>query len=81
MELVRQVEVNIDYILSLVQKYHDGHRKDKGLLGIIDKAMDSSLELRSKKELIHGFIKEVDVAPDEPMNVTDEFHKYVGYLE
>lgn len=78
MELVRQVEVNIDYILSLVQKYHDGHRKDKGLLGIIDKAMDSSLELRSKKELIHGFIKEVDVAPDEPMNVADAFHKYVA---
>lgn len=78
MELVRQVEVNIDYILSLVQKYHDGHRKDKELLGIIDKAMDSSLELRSKKELIHGFIKEVDVAPDEPMNVADEFHKYVA---
>ena len=78
MELVRQVEVNIDYILNLVQKYHDSHRKDKELLGVIDKAIDSSIELRSKKELIHGFIHEVDVAPDEPMNVADKFHQYVN---
>ena len=29
MELVKQVEVNIDYILMLVVKYHDSNCKDK----------------------------------------------------
>ena len=37
-ELIRQVEINIDYILMLVQKYHDGNCKDKEILVTIDKA-------------------------------------------
>ena len=56
MELVRQVEVNIDYILMLVAKYHESNCKDKNILVTIDKAINSSLELRSKKELIEQFI-------------------------
>lgn len=55
MELVKQVEVNIDYILMLVQKYHDENCKDKEILVAIDKAIRSSLQLRSKKELIERF--------------------------
>lgn len=49
MELVKQVEVNIDYILMLVAKYHDGNCEDKEILVAIDKAIKSSLQLRSKK--------------------------------
>ena len=56
MELVRQVEVHIDYILMLVAKYHASNCKDKNILVTIDKAINSSLELRSKKELIEQFI-------------------------
>lgn len=56
MELVRQVEDNIDYILMLVDKYHASNCKDKNILVTIDKAINSSLELRSKKELIEQFI-------------------------
>jgi type I site-specific restriction-modification system R (restriction) subunit len=56
MELVKQVEVNIDYILMLVMKYHDGNCEDKEILVAIDKAIKSSLQLRSKKELIENFI-------------------------
>ena len=52
MELVKQVEVNIDYILMLVAKYHQSNCEDKEILGTIDKAIKSSLALRSKKELI-----------------------------
>ena len=52
MELVKQVEVNIDYILMLVAKYHKSNCKDKEILIAIDRAIKSSLELRSKKELI-----------------------------
>lgn len=78
MELVRQVEVNIDYILALVKKYHDSHCQDKDLLITIRKAMDSSIELRSKKELIEGFLQEVDVQADENMDVEENFHDYVA---
>ncbi len=39
MELVKQVEVNIDYILMLVAKYHDSNCEDKEILVAIDKAI------------------------------------------
>lgn len=61
MELVKQVEVNIDYILMLVSQYHKGNCKDKEILIAIDRAIKSSLELRSKKELIEGFIQSINV--------------------
>ena len=61
MELVKQVEVNIDYILMLVAQYHKGNCKDKEILIAIDRAIKSSLELRSKKELIEGFIQSINV--------------------
>lgn len=61
MELVKQVEVNIDYILMLVAKYHDSNCQDKEILVSIDRAIKSSLELRSKKELIEKFIERVNV--------------------
>ena len=60
MELVRQVEVNIDYILMLVARYHKENCKDKTVKGAIDKAIGSSLELRSKRELIEAFIASVN---------------------
>lgn len=64
MELIRQIEVNIDYILMLVAKYKDSHFKDKDILVTIDKAVKSSLELRSKKELIEKFIEQVNVTTE-----------------
>ena len=63
-ELIKQIEINIDYILLLVKKYHDGHKDDKELLITINKAIDSSLELRSKKELIQNFIAGVNDVDD-----------------
>lgn len=59
-ELIKQIEVNIDYILMLVAKYHESNCTDKGILADIQKAVDSSIELRSKKELIEGFIARVN---------------------
>jgi type I restriction enzyme R subunit len=61
-ELVKQVEVNIDYILMLVAKYHESNRTDKDILVAIRKAVGSSLELRSKKELIEDFLGRVNTA-------------------
>lgn len=73
MELVKQVEVNIDYILMLVAKYHQSNCEDKEILVTIDKAIKSSLALRSKKELIDGFISKINA----DTNVMDDWGKFV----
>ena len=64
MELVKQIEVNIDYILMLVAKFHKSNCEDKEILLAIDKAIKSSIELRSKKELIEGFIATINTQTD-----------------
>ena len=63
-ELIRQVEINIDYILLLVQKYHDSNCTNKEILVNISKAIGSSMQLRSKKELIENFIGSVNADTD-----------------
>ena len=73
-ELVKQIEINIDYILMLVQKYHDTHCDDKEILITIKRAIDSSPELRSKKALIENFINGINEIDD----VTAEWHDYVA---
>jgi len=63
-ELVKQIEVNIDYILMMVEKYRKSNCKDKSILVDIDKAIGSSMQLRNKRELIEEFIKTVNVDTD-----------------
>jgi type I restriction enzyme, R subunit len=63
-ELVKQVTINIDFILQLVAKYHKSRMKDKEILTTIEKAMNSSIELRSKKELIERFINTLNANTD-----------------
>jgi type I restriction enzyme R subunit len=72
-ELIRQIEINIDYILMLVKKYHDTHCEDKEVLITINKAIDASPELRSKKQLIETFIAGINDVDD----VMNEWHEYV----
>ena len=73
-ELIKQVEINIDYILMLVKKYHDTHCEDKEVLITIRKAIDASPELRSKKALIENFISGINDVDD----VMNEWHTYVA---
>ena len=73
-ELIRQIEINIDYILMLVKKYHDSHCDDKEILVTIRKAMDASPELRSKKQLIETFIAGINDVDD----VMEEWHGFVA---
>ena len=73
MELIRQVEINIDYILILVARYHDSNCTDKEILGTIDRAIDSSIQLRSKKDLIEGFIDTINASTE----VDRDWHLYV----
>ena len=63
-ELIKQIEINIDYILMLVKKYHDSHKNDKEVLISIQKAIDSSFELRSKKKLIETFVDGINDVDD-----------------
>ncbi len=61
MELIKQVEINIGHVLSLIKKYHEDHIKNRELLIDINKSIDSSVELRNKKDLINQFITSLDV--------------------
>ena len=72
-ELIKQVEINIDYILMLVEKYHESNCTDKEILITIDKAIGSSILLRSKKQLIEQFIKTVNASG----NVGDEWRNFI----
>lgn len=72
-ELIRQVEINIDYILMLVAKFHESNCEDKNILISIDKAINSSLQLRSKKELIENFIHTVNASTV----VDEDWRKFV----
>lgn len=72
-ELIRQVEINIDYILMLVVKYHESNCNDKNILVAIDKAINSSIQLRSKKELIEDFIESVNIST----KVDEDWRKFV----
>lgn len=73
MELIKQVEINIDYILELIRKYHESHIKDKEIMVSINKAIDSSMELRNKKDLILQFIQ--SLTPGAA--VADDWHTFV----
>jgi len=73
MELIKQVEINIDYILDLIRKYHKGHLKDKEIIISIGKAIGSSVELRNKKELIDQFIESLTPTT----NVDDYWYSFV----
>ena len=73
-ELIKQIEINIDYILLLVTKYHDTHCQDQEVLVTIRKAIDASPELRSKKALIENFIAGITDVTD----VMIEWHEYVA---
>jgi len=73
-ELIKQIEINIDYILMLVAKYHDSHCMDKEVLVTIQKAVESSPDLRSKKKLIENFIAGINDVDD----VVLEWQSYVA---
>lgn len=74
MELVKQVEVNIDYILYLVEQYHDSHCTENEVVVKIAKAIDASPDMRNKKELIMQFVEALSPNSD----VGDEWNNYIN---
>jgi type I restriction enzyme R subunit len=75
-ELIKQVEITVDYILLLVQKYRDerGDGDDKEIRAEITRAIDASPSLRNKKDLIEAFVERVTVAG----SVDDEWAAFVA---
>ena len=74
MELVKQIEVNIDYILTLIQKYHESNMQDKEILVTVNKAILSSPDLRNKKDLIEQFISSLNSSS----NVYNDFVEFMN---
>ena len=74
-ELIKQVEINVDYILMLVERYRaaTGDGDDKEIRAEIQRAVDASPSLRNKKDLIEDFVASLSIT--EP--VTDEWHAFV----
>ena len=60
-ELIKQVEINVDYILMLVERYlkTKGSGQDKEIRATIERAINSSPSLRNKKDLIEQFVDSV----------------------
>ena len=58
----------------LVAKYHKSNCMDKSILTNIEKAVNASIELRSKKELIERFVSRVNM----DTNVDEDWRKFVA---
>jgi type I restriction enzyme R subunit len=63
-ELVKQVEINVDYILILVKELQGAGGADKEILAKISRTVASSYTLRSKKDLIEKFVASVNNQTD-----------------
>ncbi len=61
MELIKSIDINIDYILGLVKKYHESNMEDKEIYIQIQKTIMASPDLRNKKDLIMEFIDALNV--------------------
>jgi type I restriction enzyme R subunit len=63
-ELIKQVEINVDYILMLVERYLQarGSGEDKEIRATIERAVNASPSLRNKKDLIEQFVDAVSAS-------------------
>ena len=75
-ELIKQVEINVDYILMLVAKYREAHGngQDKEIRAEISRAVNASPTLRNKKDLIEAFIDQVNVDTE----IDEEWRSYIN---
>ena len=76
MELVKQVQVNISYILQLVQQYHDSNCDDKTIIVSIRKQVEASPDMRDKRDLIEKFIE--SMTPEKGKNVGNDWEAFIA---
>lgn len=67
MELIKQIDIDIDYILKLIKEGWKNRYKDRTLKDRVEQAIDSSLELRMKKDLIIEFVDQFNPHKDEEL--------------
>ena len=74
-ELIKQVEINVDYILMLVTRYQQAHGngEDKEVLAEINRAVEASPTLRNKKDLIVDFVDTVSM----DAQASDQWTKFI----
>lgn len=76
-ELIKQVEINVDYILMLVAKWREdrGNGSDKEISARMDiqRSVDSSPTLRNKRDLIMDFVDRVSASGE----IDEEWRNYV----
>lgn len=73
-ELMKTVDINIDYILMLVQKYHDSNCTDKTIVSDIKRAIGASPFLRNKRDLIDAFVESINSSS----NVEEDWKRYLA---
>ena len=73
-ELIKQVEINVDFIISLIEKHRADKGDDKVLEVQITKAIGASPALRNKKELIEAFVQQYTPAKD----ITNQWIAFVS---
>lgn len=73
-ELIKQVEVNIDYILLIVARYKNENKDKDTIIEHVRKLINAGIELRSKRELIENFINQMNASDTD---IQEEFYKYV----
>ena len=77
-ELIKQVEINVDYILMLVQRYlaSKGAGDDKEIRAAIDRAIGASPSLRNKRDLIEAFVASVSITDID--GLAEEWRRYIA---
>ena len=75
MELVKQVQIDIRFILELVQQYHDTNCQDKEIIVKMRKLIDASPDMRDKRDLIEKFIERM--TPQGSGNVGNQWEAYI----
>ncbi|MDQ0733776.1 type I restriction endonuclease subunit R [Arthrobacter agilis] len=75
-ELIKQVEINVDYILMLVQKFREatGDGEDRDIRVTISHAIDASPSLRNKKDLVEDFVDSISASGD----IDEQWAAYVA---
>lgn len=73
-ELMKTVDINIDYILMLVRKYHDSNCTDKTIVADIKRAIGASPFLRNKRDLIDAFVESINSSS----NVEEDWKRYLA---
>ncbi|WP_163566174.1 type I restriction endonuclease subunit R [Helicobacter suis] len=73
-ELIKQVEINLEYILNLIEQYTKSQGKEQEeALKSVQSGIKSSTQLRDKEELILGFIKHL---PQGESDIRASFRDY-----